>query len=139
MHRWWDSCPSWRRRGGDRSSCRCAASAKPVEISGVAEPGGQSANAVRHDLTVAAPGRLDVWVSARGFAQPANGTLPPGTWSYECCPSQTAGTPAWHFRSSTVVAPGSYRFRATTRSTGTYLSTAVVAGSVASVWVRIRS
>jgi hypothetical protein len=92
---------------------------------------------VRHTIEVGALGRLEVWVSALGFQAPGDGTLPPGTWTPECCPGQTLGTPAWHFRSSGVAAPGSYRFSATTRTRGTFLSTALVAGATASVLIRV--
>jgi hypothetical protein len=93
---------------------------------------------VRHDIAVGAIGRLDVWVSARGFSQPGSGTLPAGTWSYECCPRQTAGTPAWHYRSSSIVATGQYRFPATAQTRGTFLSTAAIGGATSRVWVSIR-
>lgn len=92
---------------------------------------------VVHTIGVSATGRLDVWVSAQGFAQPRLGTLPSGSWSWRCCPSQTAGTPAWHYRSSSTVSPGTYRFGADTRQRGTYLSTATVGIASATVWVRI--
>ena len=92
---------------------------------------------VRHTVEVGAVARLDVWVSASGFQAPGSGTLPLGTWSIECCPSQTLGTSAWHYRSSGVAAPGSYRFNAVARIRGTFLSTATVAGSTASVTIRI--
>jgi hypothetical protein len=94
--------------------------------------------AVRHTVEVGASGRLDVWVSAAGFRAPGSGTLPAGAWTYECCPSQSAGTPAWHYRSFGGIAPGSYRFNAIARSPGTFRSSAAVAGAIASVWVHIR-
>jgi hypothetical protein len=94
--------------------------------------------AVRHTVEVGVPARLDVWVSASGFRSPGLGTLPPGSWAFECCPAQTAGTPAWHYRSLGLVAPGTYRFGAVAASPGTFRSSAVVAGATASVWVRIR-
>lgn len=93
---------------------------------------------VRHTVEVGTGGWLDVWVSASGFQLPGAGTMPAGSWTYRCCPSQTAGTPAWHFRSSGPVPPGSYRFGAVVRMTGSFLSTAVVGGASASVWIRIR-
>ena len=92
---------------------------------------------VVHTIAVGAPGRLDVWVSAQGFVQPRLGTLPRGSWSWQCCPSQTAGTPAWHFRSSSTVSPGTYRFGVDASQRGTYLSSATVAIASATVWVRI--
>ena len=92
---------------------------------------------VRHTVVVGAVARLDVWVSALGFQPPGLGTLPPGTWSIECCPSQTLGTSAWHYRSFGIATPGSYRFNAVARTRGTFLSTAAVAGSTASVTIRI--
>lgn len=92
---------------------------------------------VRHTVEVGTVARLDVWVSALGFQAPGSGGLPPGTWTIECCPSQTLGTSAWHYRSSGVVVPGSYRFNAVARARGTFLSTAMVAGFTASVTVRI--
>jgi hypothetical protein len=93
---------------------------------------------IRHDVEVGTVARLDVWVSARGFDRPGSGSLPAGTWSYECCPSQTAGTPAWHYRSTSFVARGVYRFGAVARSPGPFRSTAMVAGVAASVWITIR-
>ena len=92
---------------------------------------------VVHTIGVGAPGRLDVWVSAQGFIQPRLGTLPQGSWAWQCCPSQTAGTPAWHFRSSSTVSPGTYRFGADARQGGTHLSTATVGIASATAWVRI--
>jgi hypothetical protein len=92
---------------------------------------------VRHTVGVGVSGGLHVWVSATGFSQPGMGTLPPGTWTWECCPSQTAGTPAWHYRSARTVSPGTYAFGAYARARGTFLSTAAVGAAVARVWVRI--
>lgn len=93
---------------------------------------------VRHTIEVGTVGRLDVWVSASGFEAPGSGTLPSGAWTFECCPGQTAGTPAWHYRSFANAAPGSYRFNATARLRGTFLSTAAVTGGTAGVWITIR-
>ncbi|HET7237003.1 MAG TPA: hypothetical protein VFK59_11310 [Actinomycetota bacterium] len=112
------------------------AGAKVIGISASPNPAGLG-DRVRHSVEVGAYGPLDVWVSARGFERPATGTLPAGAWSYECCPSQTAGTPAWHYRASSA-RPGSYGFNATTRARGSFLSTARVAGSSTSVWVWVR-
>jgi hypothetical protein len=92
---------------------------------------------VIHKVRTPVAGPLNVWVSARGFKQPGNGTLPPGAWSWECCPTQTAGTPAWHFRSVSPVAPGAVRFGAVARMPGSYLSTATVWNIGDSVWIRI--
>lgn len=92
---------------------------------------------VRHTVEVGAVARLDVWVSATGFRAPGSGTLPPGVWSIECCPSQTLGTSAWHYRSLGVAAPGTYRFNAVARARGTFLSTAMVASLTASVSIKI--
>ena len=92
---------------------------------------------VIHKISTPLGGPLNIWVSARGFKQPGDGTLPPGAWSWECCPQQTAGTPAWHYRSATPVAAGGYRFGAIARTTGVYLSTAAVYNLADSVWVRI--
>jgi hypothetical protein len=93
---------------------------------------------VRHTVSVGATGKLDVWVSASGFEAPGAGTLPPGRWTFECCPSQTAGTSAWHYRSTSPVSSGTYRFTAVTRARGRFLSTAAVGGSAANVWVWVR-
>ena len=92
---------------------------------------------VAFTVQVAVHETLQVWVSAKGFAQPSMGSLPPGSWQWECCPAETAGTAAWHYRSASRVAPGSYRFPAATRNRGTYLSTARVSSGSAGVWVRI--
>lgn len=113
------------------------AAAKTIGITATPNPA-RVADRVRHDVEVGTVGRLDVWVSARGFERPGSGTLPGGTWSYECCPGQTAGTPAWHYRSSSFIGQGSYRFGAVARVPGTFLSTAMVAGASASVWISIR-
>lgn len=113
------------------------ASAKVVGISASPNPA-LLGERVRHTLDVGVYGRLEVWVSATGFEVPAMGTLPPGTWSFECCPGQTAGTPAWHFRSAGTTAPGAYGFRALSRQRGSFLSTAAIAGMYSSVWVRVR-
>jgi hypothetical protein len=113
------------------------AQAKVVGISASPNPA-TLGSSVRHTIEVGAYARLDVWVSATGFQAPGSGTLPSGTWALECCPSQTGLTPAWHYRSSSPVAPGSYRFGAVARARGTFLSTAAVTGIVATVRVTIR-
>lgn len=92
---------------------------------------------VVHTVGLVGGGGLQVWVSARGFARPGLGTLPPGTWVLECCPPQTAGTPAWHYRSATYASAGSYRFGALAQVRGTYESSAAVGVSSTNVWVRI--
>jgi len=112
------------------------ASAKVVGISASPNPAGLG-DRVRHTVEVGVYGRLEVWVSATGFERPGTGTLPPGTWSYECCPGQTAGTAAWHYRSSSSAGPGSYRFGVVSRMRGSFLSTAMAGGSSAGVWVRV--
>lgn len=94
-------------------------------------------NQVRHTVSVATPTRLDLHVSAVGFQRPGAGTLPPGSWTYRCCPSQTAGTPAWYYRSNSGVAPGSYRFGAVARARGMFLSTASTTVGSVNVWIRI--
>jgi hypothetical protein len=93
---------------------------------------------VRHTVSVGAVGRLDVWVSASGFEAPGSGTLPSGRWTLECCPSQAGGTSAWHYRSTSTVSPGSYRFNAVARTRGRFLSTAAIGGSSAGVWITVR-
>jgi hypothetical protein len=113
------------------------AAAKTVGIAASPNPA-RVGERVRHDVEVGTVGRLEIWVSARGFQRPGLGTLPSGTWSYECCPSQTAGTPAWHYRSSSFASGGAYRFGAVAVAPGTFLSTAFVAGVFAGVWIRIR-
>jgi hypothetical protein len=113
------------------------AAAKTVGI--VASPNpARVGDRVRHDVEVGTVGRLEVWVSARGFQRPGLGTLPSGTWNYECCPSQTSGTPAWHYRSSAFASGGVYRFGAVAVAPGNYLSTAFAAGVFSGVWIRIR-
>jgi len=92
---------------------------------------------VTHSVGASNYGYLNGWISARGFGQPGLGSLPPGSWRLECCPSETAGTAAWHYRSNTAVGSGTYRFGATTRLRGTFLSTARLGISSATVWVRI--
>jgi hypothetical protein len=111
--------------------------AKVVGITASPNPASVGSS-VRHTVEIGMAGRLDVWVSASGFRAPGLGTLPAGAWVRECCPGQTAGTPAWHYRSFGIVQPGNYRFNAVAAGPGLYRSTAVVVGSAASVWVRIR-
>jgi hypothetical protein len=113
------------------------AEAKIVDLSVSPNPA-TLGDRVRHDVSIGAYAPLDVWVSAAGFEQPGLGTLPPGGWSYVCCPSQTAGTPAWHFRSFSAAVPGAYRFGAVSRARGTWLATAVVGGTSTSVWAKVR-
>ena len=110
--------------------------AKLVELSASPNPANVGSN-VRHSVALGAPGRLEIWVSATGFERPGMGTLPPGSWTPECCPSRTAGTSAWHYRSFGVVPPGSYRFGAIGRRRGQFLSSAAVASTVDSVWIRL--
>ena len=113
------------------------AGAKVVGISASPNPAGLG-DRVRHTIEVGTYARLDVWVSALGFDRPGIGTLPSGIWSYECCPSQTAGTPAWHYRTSANARPGSYAFNVVSRARGSFLSTARVVTYSASVWVSVR-
>jgi hypothetical protein len=113
------------------------ATAKTVSIGASPNPA-RVGERVRHDVVVGTVGRLEVWVSASGFEQPASGTLPAGTWSFECCASQTAGTPAWHYRSSSFVSAGVYRFSALARAPGYFVSTASIAGQSSRVRIRIR-
>ena len=76
-------------------------------------------------------------MSAAGFERPRTGTLPAGSWIFRCCPAQTAGTPAWYYRSNAGVAPGSYRFGAVARTRGQFLSTATTTVGSDAVWIRI--
>lgn len=112
------------------------AQAKVVELTASPNPAGLGDH-VRHTLSVGGPARVELFVSAAGFERPGTGTLPPGAWSYRCCPPQTAGTPAWYYRSNAIAPPGSYRFGAYARARGTFLSTAVTAMGSDGVWVRI--
>ena len=92
---------------------------------------------VVHTVGLSTSGYLNVWVSAKGFDQPRIGSLPPGSWRWECCPAEAAGAAAWHYRSSTVARPSIYRFGAMTRSRGAFLSTARPAVYSSTVSVRI--
>jgi hypothetical protein len=112
------------------------AEAKVVELDASPNPATVGSN-VRHWVALGASGRLEIWVSARGFERPATGTLPSGSWAHECCPSRTAGTPAWHYRSFGIASPGSYRFVARARMRGTFLSSAAVAFTSDGVWVKL--
>jgi hypothetical protein len=112
------------------------AEAKAVEIGASPNPAKVGTN-VRHTVALGTAGRLEVWVSAAGFERPGSGTLPPGSWVAECCPARTAGTPAWHYRSFGVVAPGSYRFGAVAKMRGTFRSSAAIGFSSDSVSIRI--
>jgi hypothetical protein len=113
-----------------------AADAASVSIQASPNPA-RLGDRVTHMVAASTFGYLTVWISARGFGQPGLGSLPPGTWRLECCPSETAGTAAWHYRSNAVVGPGTYRIGATARSRGTFLSTVRLGTSTATVWVRI--
>ncbi len=112
------------------------AAAAPIALQASPNPAVLGQRVV-HTVSLGSYGRLDVWVSAKGFAQPGSGSLPAGSWRWECCPTQTAGTAAWHYRSNTLAVPGTYRFGADTRSRGTYLSTASIGTASSSLWVRI--
>jgi hypothetical protein len=112
------------------------AHAKLVELAASPNPAFVG-NHVRHTVSLGTPARLDLYVSAVGFERPGTGTLPPGSWTYRCCPSQTAGTPAWFYRSNAGATPGSYRFGAVARARGVFLSTVVTAVGSANVWIRI--
>lgn len=112
------------------------AQAKLVEITASPNPAALGDH-VRHTVSIGGPSPVELFVSAAGFERPGTGTLPPGSWSYRCCPSQTAGMPAWYYRSNAIAPPGSYRFRAYARSRGTFLSTVVTSLGSDSVWVRI--
>ena len=92
---------------------------------------------VFHTIQTTTGGSLNARVSAVGFAQPTMGTLPPGTWRWECCLPQPAGAPTWYYHSDSVVAPGTYRFGADALRTGRYLSSAGVGSVISGVWVRI--
>jgi len=113
-----------------------AEAAGPVTIQASPNPAYLGTRVV-HTVGLSTYGYLNVWVSAKGFDQPGIGSLPSGSWRWECCPSETAGTAAWHYRSSTVARPGIFRFGAMTRSRGAFLSTARVGVSSSTVWVRI--
>jgi hypothetical protein len=112
------------------------AEAKLVDIGASPNPA-RVGTSVRHTVALGTSGRLEVWVSAAGFQRPGTGTLPPGSWTAECCPARTAGTPAWHYRSFVIVPPGSYRFGAVARMRGTFLSSAAVGFSADGVTIRI--
>jgi hypothetical protein len=90
-----------------------------------------------HPIDLGGSGRLDVWISAVGFGKPGLGTLPSGSWTLECCPTQTAGTYAWHYQSFGRTASGKYRFGADAVHPGTYRSTAAIPLVSASVSVRL--
>jgi hypothetical protein len=112
------------------------AHAKLVDLTASPNPA-YVGNQVRHTVSLGAPTRLELYVSAVGFERPGTGTLPAGSWTYRCCPGRTSGTPAWYYRSSAGVAPGSYRFGAVARARGQFLSTANTTIGSASVWIRI--
>lgn len=112
------------------------AQAKLVEIAASPNPASLGDH-VRHTVSIGAPSRIELFVSAAGFERPGTGTLPPGSWVYRCCPAQTAGTPAWTFRSNAIAAPGSYRFGTVARARGQFLSTVITAMGSAGVWVRV--
>ncbi|MEW6059831.1 MAG: hypothetical protein AB1551_06790 [Actinomycetota bacterium] len=114
-----------------------AGAAGPVTIQASPNPAlvGQR---VVHTVRTSVPGPLDIWVSAAGFNQPGLGTLPPGSWTRECCPAETNWTAAWHYHSYRAALAGTYTFGATSRWRGLFLSTARLGGARASVWVRVQ-
>ena len=112
------------------------AHAKLVELTASPNPAGVG-DRVRHTVSIVGPTRIELFVSAAGFERPGTGTLPPGSWTYRCCPAQTAGTPAWFYRSTVVVPRGSYRFGAVSRARGSFLSTVFTTIGQDGVWVRI--
>lgn len=112
------------------------AHAKLVELAASPNPSVLGGH-VRHTLSIGRPSRIELFVSAAGFERPGTGALPPGPWSYRCCPPQTAGTPAWYYRSNVVAQRGSYRFGTFARARGTFLSTVVTVMGPDGVWVRI--
>lgn len=115
---------------------RSAVAAGPVTIQASPNPAYLGTRVV-HTVGLSTTGYLNVWVSAKGFDRPGIGSLPSGSWRWECCPAETAGTAAWHYRSSIVARPGIFRFGAMTRSRGAFLSTARAAVYGSTVWVRI--
>jgi len=112
------------------------AHAKVVDLTASPNPAVVGAH-VRHTVSIGGASRIELFVSAAGFERPGTGTLPPGAWTYRCCPPQTAGTPAWYYRSNVIAAPGSYRFGAFARVRGMFLSTAMTSLGVDGVWVRV--
>jgi hypothetical protein len=112
------------------------AHAKLVDLTASSNPAGLG-DRVRHTVSLVGSARIELYVSAAGFERPGTGTLPPGSWAYRCCPAQTAGTPAWVYRSTVVAPPGSYRFGAFARARGSFLSTVVTLLGQDGVWVRI--
>ena len=112
------------------------AHAKLVEIAASPNPVGLGDH-VRHTVSIGGPARIEVYVSVTGFERPGNGTLPPGSWTYRCCPPQTAGTPAWHYRSNAISPPGAYRFGTYARARGSFRSTVVTPLGTDSVSIRI--
>ena len=62
--------------------------------------------------------------TARGVSRPTLGDLPQGSWTYECCPAETGFGPAWHYRSATLVLPGTHSFDADARQPGLFTNTA---------------
>ena len=80
------------------------AQAKLVDLTASPNPANVG-NQVRHTVSLGAPTRLELYVSAAGFERPGTGTLPAGSWTYRCCPAQTAGTPAWYYRANAGVSP----------------------------------
>jgi hypothetical protein len=112
------------------------ASASPLQVA--ASPNRASVGQrVVHTIGLGGSGRLDVWISAIGFGKPELGTLPSGSWTLECCPTQTAGTYAWHYRSWRSAPSGRYRFGADAVHPGTYRSTAAIPLVSASIRVWI--
>ena len=112
------------------------AQAKLVDLTASPNPANVG-NQVRHTVSIGAPTRLELYVSAAGFERPGTETLPAGSWTYRCCPAQTGGTPAWYHRAKAGVVPGSYRFGAATRTRGQFPSTAITTVGSDTVWVRI--
>jgi hypothetical protein len=110
----------------------------PVSFEATPNPA-TAGQAVKFTVSVqnATPAHEQVWVTARGLARPTLGDLPPGAWTYECCPAETGYGPAWHYRSYSTAFPGVHSFQAGARLPGTYPETAAFGPYRATITLRI--
>jgi hypothetical protein len=115
-----------------------ARGAPPVSFQASPNPAAIN-QSVRFTVSVSATGRAleQIWISASGPSKPSLGDLPPGSWTYECCPAEVGSGPAWHYRSSGSASPGTHSFQAVARRSGRYPGTAAFGFDRASLVLRI--
>jgi hypothetical protein len=115
------------------------ASAQPVVTLGAEPNPALSGQTVRFTIEAAGEraARLQAWISAMGVKRPGLGNLPTGHWDLVCCPAQTAGDPAWHYRSDLLAQGGRYTFRAVADRRGSHVATAAYGAATDSIVFRV--